>query len=168
MSHGCEDGPIAAAHLEKAFTGWASYMVDHPTALNRAMGTLAYSNGIQGELYFATVYGFHLPDPWRSVWAFGGNGDGTLFYPGTPSQLGGTQHRPVASLRLKTIREGLEDYEYFTLLEKLGDKQTARDAAAKIAKSGYEIDRSEAAWQAMRARVTAAIRAKQGKTTAAR
>ncbi len=46
----------------------------------------------------------------------GGNGDGTLFYPGMPARIGGKSDIPVESIRLKLIREGLEDYEYFLLL----------------------------------------------------
>ena len=53
---------------------------------------------------------------WTTVWEFDGNGDGTLSYQGTPAKIGGTTHVPVASIRLKMIREGMEDYEYLTLL----------------------------------------------------
>lgn len=168
MSHGCEDEPIAKAGLEKSFEGWASYMVDHATTRNRAMGPLAYVNGVQGELYFATVHAYHQPDPWTSVYAFGGNGDGTLFYPGTPSRLGVSKHMPVESLRLKAIRDGLEDYEYFALLERLGDKETAMKAAKSIVPTGYSIEPSPAAWQAMREKVGAAIKARWKKSEYAR
>lgn len=41
----------------------------------------------------------------------GGNGEGTLFYPGRPDKIGGNDHIPVSSLRLTLIREGNEDYE---------------------------------------------------------
>jgi hypothetical protein len=49
----------------------------------------------------------------------GGNGEGTLWYPGRPDKIGGDTHIPVASLRLKLIREGQEDYEYLRLAERL-------------------------------------------------
>ena len=42
------------------------------------------------------------------------NGGGYLFYPGAPCGIDG----PVASMRLKNLRDGMEDYEYFVLLEK--------------------------------------------------
>ena len=41
----------------------------------------------------------------------GGNGEGTLFYPGRPDKIGGNDHIPISSLRLTLIREGNEDYE---------------------------------------------------------
>jgi len=47
-----------------------------------------------------------------------GNGDGVLFYPGTdtvyPEESYGV-HGPIASLRLKLWRRGLQDYEYLRL-----------------------------------------------------
>lgn len=46
----------------------------------------------------------------------GGNGEGTLFYPGRPDKIGGSDHIPVSSLRLTLIREGNEDYECVTKL----------------------------------------------------
>jgi hypothetical protein len=67
----------------------------------------------------------HLANAWRNdgIYDFTGQGDGTLLYPGTPTTvvngssyaIGGVSHIPIASLRLKMIREGLEDYEYLTL-----------------------------------------------------
>lgn len=39
-----------------------------------------------------------------------------LFYPGTDAGING----PIASVRLKNLRDGMEDYEYFVLLEKCG------------------------------------------------
>ena len=64
--------------------------------------------------YFETAINFQKSDPWSSdgLWAFGGNGDGSLLYPGTPSVIGGHTHVPVSSIRLKQIRDGYEDFEY--------------------------------------------------------
>lgn len=58
-----------------------------------------------------------LPDPWtnpRDNVNTGYNGEGMLYYPGTPCGFQG----PVSSIRLKNIRDGMEDYEYMILLEK--------------------------------------------------
>jgi len=54
-------------------------------------------------------------DPWVNQYFFGGNGDGTLFYPGLPDRIGGRSDIPIESIRLKMIREGIEDYEYLVL-----------------------------------------------------
>lgn len=147
MSHGCDGGPSSNPRLERAFSGWASYMVDHPSTLNRAMGVLAFENGIEGELYWDTVYEYEKGDPWSSVWEFGGNGDGTLFYPGTPEHGGAQQ--PIASLRLKQIRAGLQDYEYLRLVGRF-DPALARSSAEKLARSGYDVTRDARVWDSVR------------------
>jgi hypothetical protein len=109
MSHGCGGGNSTY------FTGWPSYMIDASAVRNRAMQWLLFRYGATGELYWDTTYAYSHGDPWTDQWGFDGNGDGTLFYPGTPAQIGGTTHIPVASIRLKMIREGMEDYEYLKL-----------------------------------------------------
>lgn len=154
-SHGCNGGPPPDAELDKAYSGWASYMVDHPATLNRAMGPLAFLTGVDGELYFDTVFAYNTKkDVWRDVFEFGGNGDGTLFYPGTPERLGTKQHQPVVSLRLKHLRDGLEDYEYLRLLARLGDERFARAAVRRLVRSGYEIERNVGKWEQLREELT--------------
>ncbi|MHB8875588.1 MAG: DUF4091 domain-containing protein [Myxococcaceae bacterium] len=156
-SHGCGHGPMEDPAAEQAYSGWASYMVDHPAPSNRAMGALAYSEGIDGELYFDTVHAFNQGDPWEGVFEFGGNGDGTLFYPGTPARVGGERHVPIESLRLKQLRDGLVDYEYLRLLERLGDRPLARASARRLVRSGYEINPDPAEWESVRQVVGARI-----------
>jgi hypothetical protein len=124
MSHGC-------GGTSSYFTGWPSYMIDASAARNRAMQWLLFRYRATGELYWETTYAF-LGDAWTSQWAFSGNGDGTLFYPGTPRKIGGTTDIPVASIRLKMIREGMEDYEYLKLASDLGDPAFAADEAARL------------------------------------
>lgn len=152
-AHGCDHGPFEDPAVERAYSGWASYMVDHSALRNRAMGPLAYLAAVEGELYFDTVYAFHQGDPWEGVWAFGGNGDGTLFYPGTPERIGGKSAVPVESLRLKHIRDGLEDYEWLRLVDSRGAPELAREAARSLARSGYEIATSPKPWEQARERL---------------
>lgn len=156
MSHGCGVGPMDDAEAEQAFSRWASYMIDHPAPRNRAMGPLAWLTGVDGELYFDTVWRYNEGDPWQSAWAFGGNGDGTLFYPGTPDRTG--KHQPVISLRLEHIRDGLEDYEYLRLAEQRGAGKAAKAAVRGWVRSGYDLTLDPAAWEKVRATLTGAIR----------
>jgi hypothetical protein len=145
-SHGC--GPVSGSD-EKPFLGWPSYMVDHPIALNRAMGVLAFSQHISGELYYDTVDAYD-GDTFHSVWRFHGNGDGTLFYPGRADRIGGQIEVPLASLRLKAIRDGLQDYELLHLAESLGQGEAARQIAAKLAPHPWEIERDPKVWEQSR------------------
>ncbi|MBD1422027.1 DUF4091 domain-containing protein [Sphingobacterium chuzhouense] len=55
------------------------------------------------------------------------HGDGILLYPGVDG--------PISSLRMENIRKGLEEYEYYVLLEKKYGKTQAQQWAAKIAPS---------------------------------
>jgi hypothetical protein len=113
MSDGCN--AIGTTY----FSGWPSFMVDNTAAQNRSQGILSWLYRVSGVLYYDIDYS--LSTAWNSVYAFGGNGDGTLVYPGTPSVIGGTTNIPVASIRLKMIRKGFEDYEYMKLVSDLGD-----------------------------------------------
>jgi hypothetical protein len=157
-SHGCTGGPAEDATIEEVYSGWASYMVDHPAPLNRAMGPLAFLAGVDGELYFDTVYAYNTKNAWEDIFEFGGNGDGTLFYPGTPARLGTSAHQPVVSLRLKHIRDGLEDYEYLRLLKKLGEEPFARESVRQLARSGYQVERDPRKWEQVRQEMTARLK----------
>lgn len=77
-----------------------------------------------------------MDNAWTNQFIAGGNGDGTLFYPGSPLKIGGndvlfvkcllliwivndhvgTTHIPIESIRMKQIRDGLEDMEMFRSL----------------------------------------------------
>lgn len=164
-SQGCTGGPAKDPAIERVYTGWPSYMVDHPATLNRAMGPLAFAAGIGGELYYDAVLAYDHGDPWTSLFEFGGNGDGTLVYPGTPARLGGDAHHPVSSLRLESLRDGLEDYEYLRLVSQI-DPGLAKRSVARLARSGYDVEQDGSAWDAVRAEWTQALRKRASAKTA--
>lgn len=130
VSHGC--GIVG----DRSSRRWPTYVVDAPATAARIMPWLAFTHGVAGELYYNTVEAwFGDGDPWSDLYRHGGNGDGTLFYPGTPERIGGRTHVPVESLRLKLIRDGLEDYEYLVLLTAAGGGHVARARSEEIASS---------------------------------
>jgi len=132
-SHGCD--VVGGAY----FTGWPSYVVDAGAVSHRVMEWLTWKYRIGGELYFNTdeAWGRGV-DPWADILMHGGNGDGTLFYPGTPARIGGRTDIPIESLRLKLIREGLEDYEYFQLLANVGAGAFADRRVERVAHRTYQ------------------------------
>jgi hypothetical protein len=135
-------------------------VVDVDPVANRILPWLAFQYGIDGELYYNTVEAYNEDhSPWDDIRAHGGNGDGTLFYPGTPERIGGRTHVPIESLRLKLIREGFEDYEYFVLLKRIAGAESAHREVKKIARTVYDWDRDPAALYAARRAVGAAIAA---------
>jgi len=143
-SHGCGGGGGAY------FEGWPSYVIDIPAMANRIMEWLTWVYRVEGELYYNLVeaYGREI-DPWNDIYLFGGNGDGTLFYPGRPGQIGGSTHIPIESIRLKLIREGLEDYEYLTSLSNI-DSQLAQESARKLVTKTYQWNRDPEALYSVR------------------
>ena len=106
---------------------WPTYVLDASPVRNRAFQWLAHLYRVSGELYYAMDYCWTNPcgagttNPWSSVYAFGGQGDGTLLYPGLPSRIGGTTPSPLPTLRLQLLRAGMEDYEYLHALTAAGD-----------------------------------------------
>lgn len=159
VSFGCgADTRIPEIH--DAFTDWATYVIDHPVPRNRVMGPLAFIGGMKGQLYFDTLQNYNIdyPDPWDSMrglgqlqprrWREWGR---ELFYPGTPSRIGGQSDIPIESLRLKIIRDGLQDYGYLHLLGTVeGTHHYAIDAARQLVQSAYTINPDPAAWVRVR------------------
>jgi hypothetical protein len=160
-SHGC-NGPGGALT-----SGWPSYMIDAPATQNRAMEWQAWRERVSGELYYDTTYAFSRGDAWTNQYYFAGNGDGTLFYPGTPAKIGGTSQVPIASLRLKMIREGQEDYEYLKMLSDSGDAAMADSEAQGLSPDAYTNMTDPASIDAARHRIALRIEALTGATAPA-
>jgi uncharacterized protein (TIGR03382 family) len=128
MSHGCGYGTNAPGNTNGA--GWPSYMVDASAARNRAMQWTAFLEKVSGELYYETAN--MLPSAWSNQYSFNGNGDGTLFYPGTPARIGGSTDVPLPSMRMKYLRMGMQDYEWLKLVSDAGDPDYARQVAKTL------------------------------------
>lgn len=133
-SHSCTGDP----GTDPYWAGWPSYVIDQPAFEHRAMGLASYRYRTSGELYFATDH--DLRTAWTDQSSFGGNGDGTLFYPGTPAMIGGQHDIPVESMRLKRIRDGREDFEYLTMLGRRGEEAEARRIARELLPAMYLAD----------------------------
>ncbi len=127
-------------------TGYSpQWQIDVPPINFRIpQGFIAQSLGLTGVLY-SQVDGWsdddsNLPfwsdDPWRkpSVYQQGDrnfSGEGMLLYPGAPVGINGV----VPSIRLKRIRDGIEDYEYISLLKKLGEKDWTMKTVHEVGKN---------------------------------
>jgi hypothetical protein len=135
----CEPASSCANGVVGGGPGWPNYIVDAPAIENRIMGFLSYHYGITTELYYNTMVAMASGDPWASVYSYGNNGDGNLFYPGKVSLIGGTHDIPVASIRLKMAREAREDYEYLRILADAGDPTLAAQLAAQVAPKTWQF-----------------------------
>jgi hypothetical protein len=118
------------------FDGWPAYAIDQPASQARAMGWISFLYGSDGELFHNTT--LKLDTAWENQYQNGGNGNGTLFYPGSPEgygsapAIGGEHDIPIESIRMKRIREGREDYELLYALSASGNHSTASEAVTSL------------------------------------
>jgi hypothetical protein len=109
---------------------WPSLMIDATPVRNRIMQWVEFQYNVTGDLYYDVNYCWVHPcadgrgntgsDSWIYIYYTGGNGDGTLVYPGTTAKIGGSTPIPLPSMRLKNIRDGMQDYEYLHALTNAG------------------------------------------------
>ncbi len=109
-----------------------TYFIDEAATAPRQHPWMNFLYGVSGILYWETTsWGRANEDPWTTTMTYpGGNGDGSLLYPGSHVGYDG----PVASIRIKMLREGMEDYELLTLLGKRLGEAAARISPAAVAK----------------------------------
>ncbi|HID06464.1 MAG TPA: DUF4091 domain-containing protein, partial [Armatimonadetes bacterium] len=99
---------------------YPNFWIDYPALDCRVVFWLTWKHRIDGFLYWSISNWWRVRDPLENTQTFpGANGDGTLIYPGSD---GG----PIDTIRWENIREGLEDYEYFVLLQKLVNEAVRR------------------------------------------
>ena len=79
-------------------------------------------------------YIFESQAPGEESWKRYPNGDGYIIYPGNP--IG--QNDLVGSIRLKQVREGAEDYEYFSMLDRLIKMSDAESPEVKKAREALK------------------------------
>ena len=100
--------------------------IDALLMAHRTPTWMNYQYGINGILYWSLNN--EVLDTWNNpVFSHFGehfNGGGYFIYPGVPCGIDG----PIGSIRLKNVRESMEDYEYLKLYEEL----TGREAVLKV------------------------------------
>jgi len=172
---------------------WVSLFIDRPAVNLRMWLWMSQKFGLKGILVWRANYWSsptlfppgELQNPWQdpmsytvgygvpygqvSLW---GNGDGRFLYP--PNRRPGKDSvkyltGPVNSIRWELLREGIEDYEYFKLLEKAVREApakaagAARDAATllrfpdSLFKSGQEYTKDAGALLEHRRRIAEAV-----------
>ena len=128
--------------------------IDRPLIAYRVPTWINYQYGITGLLYWSTVT--MVIEPWYNP-AFAHprhyNGGGFLFYPGAPCGIDG----PVISMRMKNLRDGMEDYEYFAILERLTDKKTVKKIIDAIAPNWWDFSKDPNKFLAAREKIARQI-----------
>ena len=118
--------------------------VDMTGLQNRLLFWQQKQYGVNGFLYWSSMYWPKVEDPWESMATVGTDyktgkkwlsdevfGDGSLMYPGTKVGVDG----PCGSFRLEMIRDGLEEFEMFTMLEKLSGREAVDGIINRVSAS---------------------------------
>jgi hypothetical protein len=112
--------------------------LDFPLLNYRIPMWVSWRFGITGLFYWSTTNWASSLDVWTDPVTYENryNMEGSLLYPGTDAGVQGF----VPSIRLKIIREGLEDYEYLTILAQRRGRPVAENVVRKIARSWHDWD----------------------------
>lgn len=101
----------------------------------RIYGLINQSRNLTGLLYWCVDYGIYKKkDVWKDGYSYSNGdynfpGEGNLFYPG--DKIGTSTF--AQSMRLKWIRDGVEDYEYVEILKKCGYEKEAKQTIKTVA-----------------------------------
>lgn len=118
--HGEKFWFYTCAEFQDKQNNYTPYLLYHrPNIQLRLHGWMAWRYQVDGFFVYALSHvplpnrGKKAEDRWpNSEWSDGGDmGCGTLLYPGP-------HHEVIPSMRLSSVRRGLEDYEYFALLRR--------------------------------------------------
>jgi len=138
-------------------TPW--WHIDYPLLNYRAPAWISWRYRIRGLLYWGGMsYWNAVEDPWNSGETYRDgnlifNGEGTLVYPAHAIGYDGI----ASSLRLKALRDGIEDYEYLAILERLGLAAEAEKVVLPLAGSWFQWEKDPSAYEKARARLAEMI-----------
>jgi len=134
---------------------YVTEFIDHPGTELRLWPWQSWQYGVQGLLIWTTTYWTsplvfpepRVQDPWQDPMSYvsgydfpvghvdyWGNGDGRFLYPPRRDYAQDQQpclDEPVNSIRWESLRDGMEDYEYFWLLQQ--QIEHLRDSKGKAA-----------------------------------
>jgi hypothetical protein len=114
------------------------WMVDYPPINERIQaGFLNWTQGATGILYYRSdawtagnaIGSWNNVDTTACGGGLGRPGDGIFLYP--PGPIGSSESAP--GIRLKTIRDGIQDYEYAQILKSLGQNAFTNSVVQAIA-----------------------------------
>lgn len=120
------------------------WCLDYPAMNHRILAWVMPRHGITGITYWDTLFASPGVDVWKDAGSFQHengkvyNGDGSFIYPATLKRHG--VNMPVASIRLKWLREMADDYDYLMLAQDLGKDKEALEIAASFARGFGDWD----------------------------
>ncbi len=146
-------------------TPW--WHIDFPLLNYRVPAWMAWRDGMTGLLYWGGMsYWRQTDDPWSQAPFYTGNGEpqqgakgivfqgeGSLVYPADAVGYDGI----VPTIRLKALRDGIEDYEYLAILQRRGKTAEAQRVVRSLTTTFFQWEKDPAAYEAARAKLAAMI-----------
>ncbi len=142
-------------------TPW--WHLDFPLLNYRVPAWMAWRYRIRGLLYWGGMtYWNQVEDPWTDPKTLDRrkngkgplyNGEGTIVYPARAVGYDGI----APSLRLKALRDSIEDYEYFAIAERAGLADKAQAIVLSVSPSFFEWDKDPAAYEKARTKLAELI-----------
>jgi len=143
-------------------TPW--WHIDFPLLNYRVPAWMAWRYRMRGLLYWGGMsFWSQVEDPWTDPKTYGRkkgqekgpifNGEGTLVYPARAVGYDGI----APSLRLKALRDAIEDYEYLAILERAGLADKAQEIVLSVTQSFFDWDKDPAAYDKARAKLAELI-----------
>lgn len=159
LTTNCSSGIIGDAQAS-----YSNRHVDGLPVANRAFETWAFLDSLNYELYFAIDYCVDHncttpPNPYKSVYAFGANGDGTLIAPSSAPYVTTSGGMPIwiPTMMLKYARDGFQDYEYENYLTNQGKGALVQSQIATWMTNAYTFNTNPVALEAARVALGTAI-----------
>lgn len=138
-------------------TPW--WQTDMPLLNYRVPAWIAWRYRIRGILYWGGMcYWNDVEDPWKQPETLDRrkdraelvyNGEGSLLYPGRAVGYDGV----APSMRLKALRDSIEDYEYMAILERRGLAAQADAIVRPLAQSFFQWEKNPQAYEVARTKL---------------
>jgi hypothetical protein len=159
------------ALCQGAPTPW--WHIDFPLLNYRVPAWMAWRDGMRGLLYWGGMSYWHeTADPWTEAPYYIGNGqrqqgkkgiifngEGSLVYPARAVGYDGV----VPTIRLKALRDSIQDYDYLTILQRLGKGTDAQKIVRSLTESFFQWNKNPQAYEQARLKLTEMITATENR-----
>ncbi len=142
-------------------TPW--WQTDFPLLNYRLPAWMAWRDRMTGILYWGGMsFWRQVDDPWTDPKTLDRrkdgkgplyNGEGSLLYPGRAAGYDGI----APSLRLKALRDAIEDYEYLAILQRAGKLKEAEKIVLPLTESWFQWNEDPAAYEQARVQLAELI-----------
>jgi hypothetical protein len=151
-------------------TPW--WHIDFPLLNYRVPAWMAWRDGMKGLLYWGGMsYWRQSSDPWTQAPYYSGNGqpqqggkgivfngEGSLVYPASAVGYDGV----VPTIRLKALRDAIQDYEYLAILQRSSKAAEAQEVVRSLTQTFFQWEKDPVTYEQARAKLAAMIVAAQG------